>query len=285
MTPRLNAAGRLGDPALTLSLLRSRSLQEARAFATRIEQLNDQRKQIEAEVTKQALEQVVALYGDTPACGVVVAAEGWHRGVVGITAARVSEHFGVPAIAIALESGIGHGSCRAPDGFPLFDAVARCAQHLERFGGHQAASGLSLRADRLEAFRADLGAATGGLLGGAATRPQWRVDVVVGANGFALPPASDLAQLEPLGEANPEPVFLLPEARVESSTVVGRGHLKLGLFAAGQRISAFGLDMAPRLPQRGQWIAAVGALRPDTWAGAGRVELRLYDFEPSAEPA
>jgi single-stranded-DNA-specific exonuclease len=279
MTPRLNAAGRLGDPSLTLALLRARNLQEARALAARVEQLNDERKAIEAEVTRKAIEQVITIYGETPSCGVVVAGEGWHRGVVGITAARLSDRFGVPAVAIALEDGVGHGSCRAPDGFRLFDAVALCAAQLERFGGHQAASGVSLRAVRLEAFRADFSAATAGPLASEAAGTAVQVDVVLGAGGCAPPSASDLAQLEPLGEANAEPVFLLPEARVQSSSVVGRGHLKLALLAGEQVISAFGLDMGPRLPELGRSITAVGALRPDAWAAGERVEMRLHDFE------
>jgi single-stranded-DNA-specific exonuclease len=279
MTPRLNAPGRMGDPRLTWSLLRAPNLAEARMLAARVEQLNDQRKALEAEVTRQAIEQVIALYGEAPVSGVVAAGEGWHRGVVGITAARLSERFGVPAIAIALEDGIGHGSCRAPDGFRSYDALTRCAHHLDRYGGHQAASGLSLRSARVDAFRADFSVVTSDGTGAATLRPEAYVDVVLGANGYQLPPASELAQLEPVGEGNTEPVFLFDGVKVESSSVVGEGHLKLELLAGGQRVSAFGLQMGPRLPRPGRSITALGTLRPDTWLGGDRLELRLQDFE------
>jgi single-stranded-DNA-specific exonuclease len=278
MTPRLNAPGRLGDSTLSLSLLRARTLSEARALAARVEQCNDERRAIEARVTEQAFEQLATLYGTAPQAGVVLAAEGWHRGVLGITAARVSERFGVPAIVIGAEDGYGHGSGRAPDGFPLFDAIARCGQFLERFGGHQAASGLALRTDQLEAFRARFGAESAALQKSAAGPAPMSVDVTIGADGYALPPASDLARLEPLGEGNSEPVFLIADAIVESTKVVGSGHLKLGLRAGEQRVAAFGLDMATRAPERGQSISAVGSLRPDTWNGGEQVELRLIDF-------
>jgi single-stranded-DNA-specific exonuclease len=281
MTPRLNAAGRLGDPTLALSLLRARDLPEARMLAARLEQQNEQRKAIEAQVSEQAIAQVIAIYGESPGAGVVAAGEGWHRGVLGISAARVSERFGVPAVVIGLEGGEGHGSARAPDGFPLFDAVTRCARHLDRFGGHQAASGLSLRADRVEAFRCDFGAATAASERGfTASAPlATDVDVVVGPDGYGLPPASDLQRLEPLGEANREPVFYLPEAKVESSGVVGRGHLKLKLAAGGGSLAAFGFEMGGRMPEAGRSISALGVLRPDTWHGGEHVELRLVDFE------
>ena len=105
MTPRLNAPGRLGDPMLTLSLLCARSLPEARALAARVEQRNDERKAIEAAVTEQAIAQAIELYGAAPATGIVLAAEGWHRGVIGISAARVSERFGVPAVVIGVDAG------------------------------------------------------------------------------------------------------------------------------------------------------------------------------------
>jgi single-stranded-DNA-specific exonuclease len=278
MTPRLNAPGRLGDSTLSLSLLRARGLQEARALAARVEQCNDERKAIEARVTEQAFEQLAALYGGEPQRGVVLAGEGWHRGVLGISAARVSERFGVPAIVIGAEGGVGHGSGRAPDGFPLFDAIARCSRHLERFGGHQAASGLSLRSERLDAFREQFGIESAALQQSVAGPAPTPVDVTIGADGYALPPASDLARLEPLGEGNSEPVFLIAAARVESIRVVGSGHLKLGLRAGEQRVSAFGLDMGARAPELGQSIDAVGSLRPDTWNGGEQVELRLIDF-------
>jgi single-stranded-DNA-specific exonuclease len=276
MTPRLNAPGRLGDQSLTLSLLRARTLPEARALAAQVEQLNDRRKQIEAEVTKAALAQVRELYGPAPARGVVAAGEGWHRGVVGITAARLSEQLNVPAVVIALEGGVGHGSARAPDGFALFDAIEKCATELTRFGGHQAASGVTLRAERVEAFRAAFHDATAtGAHGGEVAHAA---DVSIDAGPFVLPSAAELLSLEPVGEANPEPVFFLPEVKVLRSSVVGERHLKLGLEVGERRLSAFGLDMAERKPGVGQALSAVGPLRIDTWNGGDQLELRLLDF-------
>lgn len=278
ITPRLNAAGRLGDSMLTLALLRARDIYEARGLAARIEQLNDQRKAIEASVTEAAIAQVIEIYGEQPRSGVVAAGQGWHRGVVGISAARLTERFGVPAVVIALEDERGHGSCRTPDGFALFDAVTRCSQHLERFGGHQAASGLTLRSDRVDAFRAQFSDETSSCAQDAALACAVHADVQLGGQGYPVPPAADLKRLEPLGEANSEPVFMLAEARVESAMVVGRGHLKLGLRVGDEHVGAFGLDMGARVPAPGSSVTAVGALRPDSWLGGQRVELRLHDF-------
>ena len=278
MTPRLNAAGRLGDPTLTLSLLRARDVPEARALAARIEQLNEQRKVLEAEVTAQATAQVIEIYGEHPTCGIVAAGEGWHRGVLGISAARLCDRFDVPVVVVGFEHGIGHGSARAPDGFPLFDAIQKCARSLQRYGGHQAACGLSLDAAQLDLFRADF---TGAGAQAERMAAAFDVDVVLGADGYRLPPVADLLRLEPLGEANAEPLFLVSGARVEGSAVVGQGHLKLQLAVGDERLSAFGRDLGSRLPEIGSSIAAIGALRPDSWMGGDRIELRLQDFDPS----
>ncbi|MGD8858963.1 MAG: single-stranded-DNA-specific exonuclease RecJ [Myxococcales bacterium] len=280
LTPRLNAAGRLGDQSLTLSLLRSRGLPEARTLAARIEQLNDERKAIEARVTAQAIEQVQEIYGPAPEAGIVVAGEGWHRGVVGISAARLVDRFGVPVVVIAVDDGLGHGSARAPEGVSVYEAVSRCHDDLERFGGHAAASGVAIRAERVDAFRAAFGDATRELLAGAEVGPPPPdVDAVVGEGGYAMPTAPELLGLEPLGEGNAEPVFLLPEAHVRRARSVGDGHLKLSLSSAGRELSAFGLGMAGRAPRAGASIRAIGALRPDSWVGGDAVELRLAELE------
>ena len=276
MTPRLNAPGRLGESELSLALLRARTLDEARGIAARIELLNDQRRAIEAQVTEAAIAQVRERYGDEPASGVVAAGEGWHRGVLGISAARLTDHFHVPAVVIGLEHGQGHGSCRAPDGYRLFDAVSACADLLERFGGHQAACGLSLRSEHLDAFRAAFEAASSDV---GRHAPPIDVDAVIGEGAFTLPSAADLARLEPLGEGNAEPVFLLARAEVTESRTVGDNHLKLRLRSGQERLTAFGRELSSRRPPPGSMVRAVGSLRADTWNGGTGLELRLLDFE------
>src|SRR5690606_27557738 len=126
LAPRLNAAGRLGDAELTLRLLSAGTLQEARMLAARIEQINQERRAIQEKISEEAIAQVLDVYGEQVDGGIVAAASGWHRGVVGIVAARLVERFNAPAVVIALEDGEGHGSCRTPEGFSIYDAVAAC---------------------------------------------------------------------------------------------------------------------------------------------------------------
>jgi single-stranded-DNA-specific exonuclease len=280
MTPRLNAAGRMADPELTLSLLRARDIFEARQAAARIEQCNDERKATEKRVTEQAIAQVIEVYGEAPSCGVVVAGDDFHRGVVGITAARIVDRFGVPAIVIGFDGAtgaIGHGSARAPDGFRLYGAIASCSESLIRFGGHDAAAGMSIDRGSLDAFRAGFSAASSSSVD--ASLAEHLVDVTLDGDHFPLPNAADLTQLEPLGAANAEPLFLVQEARVIEAGSVAGEHLKLELRVGSRSFRAFGYDMAAIPLQVGDDVRAIGNLRPDTWLGGDRVELRLIEVE------
>lgn len=279
LTPRLNAAGRMGDPALTLELLRARDSETARELALRIDAINEQRKVTERAVTAAATEQVRNIYGDRVPPVIVAAGDGWHRGVVGITAARLAETFGVSAIAIAFEGDVGHGSGRAFEGFRLYDAIEPLRPMLRAFGGHQVASGLSIDRDQLDGFRAALGHVGDPNAHGSAQAVGHVVDVVIDGNSMRVPAASDLWLLEPLGERNPEPTVMLKGAVVDRVRPVGDGHLKLSLRLGRQSVSAFGFELASRAPTVGQCIDAIGTLRPDHWTGQDSVELRLVDFD------
>lgn len=273
LAPRLNAAGRLGDATITLDLLRCRDRSEGRRLAAKIEQLNDERKDTERRCTREAYAQVEEIYGKRPEHGVVVAAEGWHRGVVGITAARLVDRFHVPAVVVALDDGVGHGSGRTPDGFHLHEAFSKASQDLIRFGGHAAAAGMTLRADRVEAFRASFADASRGFREADAERPI--VDVEVDGDRYPLPSISDLARLEPLGEGNAIPLFSFPGARITERKVVGDGHLKLRLRVGDAQISTFGREMGALKDELPDTVCPLGSLRPDHWRANGSLELSL----------
>ncbi|HEX5660372.1 MAG TPA: single-stranded-DNA-specific exonuclease RecJ [Polyangiales bacterium] len=277
MTPRLNAAGRLGDPAITLSLLRAQSLTEARLIALEIERLNNERKLLERHATEAAIAQLGSTSRER--AGIVAAGEGWHRGVVGISAARLVDRYQRPALAIALHGELGHGSGRAPDGFPLHAALSRAAHLLEGFGGHDAAVGLTVRADRIDALREAFEQACAELTTQREDPPVHVDAKLAGDHGYTLPRASELGLLEPLGEGNPEPVFEI-EAELVRAEIVGSDHLKLSLRAGGGELSAFGFEMgAHRANLLTPRVRAWGSLRADTYRGNERVELRLLQVE------
>lgn len=269
LAPRLNAAGRLGDPTVTLNLLRAKSMEEAMPLASTIDDINSERKDITRISTEEAVQQVRDVYGEQPAHGIVVASERWHRGVVGITAARLVEEFDVPAVVIALDR-LGHGSARTPDAINIHAALCKCADHLNRFGGHEAAAGLTLEPEKLPAFRESFAAHT--------PRPDAGegaivVDVEV-AGDYDLPTVSELRRLEPLGEENPEPIFALPDVKVLDAQTLSEGlHLKMRLQVGDTQVSAFWGGMAHRLSDIGDRVTVVGRLSPDSWRGGEALEI------------
>lgn len=274
LAPRLNAAGRLGDPQVTLDLLRARTLEEARMLAAQIERLNNERKDIERKVTEAAIAQVEREASFRR--GLVAAGEGFHRGVVGITAARLVERYNLPTLVIGLEGEFGHGSGRAPEGFPLYRAIAKASHLLEKFGGHDAAAGLTVRAERISALREAFDAACAELM--AAPLPhEVMVDARIDGAGYALPAAYELKLLEPMGEGNPEPVFEIA-GEVTRAEVVGESHLKLFLRVGPREVSAFGYELGTLRPEPGAPLRLFGHVRPDNYRGGDAVEVRILDF-------
>jgi single-stranded-DNA-specific exonuclease len=276
LAPRLNAAGRLGDPAVTLALLRAKTLGEARGLALQIERLNNERKELERSVTAAAIEQVDAEAHTLH--GIVAAGQGWHRGVVGISAARLVDRYQRPTLVIGLDGELGHGSGRAPDGFPLYAAIARSRHLLEKFGGHDAAAGLTIRSEHVETLRREFESACAELSVQRIEVEEVAIDACIDGEGYRLPSASELTLLEPLGESNPEPFF---EARGEvvRADEVGEGHLKLVLRIGARELSGFGYELAARKPQLGTRTRVYGHLRPDSYRGGECVEMRIIDLE------
>ncbi|MGB5810348.1 MAG: single-stranded-DNA-specific exonuclease RecJ, partial [Polyangiales bacterium] len=192
IAPRLNAPGRLGDADLTLRLLEAGSVADALGLVEEVEQKNDERKALGTRATDEAKAQVEERYGSSPTGGVVVESHDWHRGVVGIVAARLVDAFAVPAVVIAFDGDVGHGSARTVEGFDVYSAIERGAAALEGWGGHRAAAGLTVRRSKLEAFRQSFTEASAEIDGSARARTP--VDVELGG-AFRVPTLEDLQRL------------------------------------------------------------------------------------------
>ncbi len=268
--PRLNAAGRLGQSETALRLLRARSAKDALQAAQALEQLNNERKALTEQIAREAMAQVESVYGSEPSSGIVVGSDAWHRGVVGITAARLAERYRVPAVVVAFDGASGHGSGRSVAGVDLHGAIATCAHELDAWGGHRAAIGLGLQLGRLEAFRAAFGDATRGSVPAPAPID---VDVELG-DVFAPPSGDDMARLEPLGEGNVSPTFMA-EARVQEAQAVGASgdHLALRLEVSSQLLRAFAPGMGDLATGLGDVIRVVGALQPDHFRGGQELQF------------
>jgi single-stranded-DNA-specific exonuclease len=271
LAPRLNAAGRLGEAQLALDLLLASDDATADRLAEELDERNRQRQVIQEQVWTEAL---AACEPYETAAALVVGAEGWHAGVVGIVAAKLVERFARPAVVIAFEAGVGRGSARTIPGFNLYEALVGCAPHLSRFGGHAAAAGMSLTIDRLEGFRREF-VARAERRAGAHDRPPVIVDAVVNLGELDARAAEELGRLGPFGAANAQPLFALAGVTAESTRLVGQGHLQITLSHRGATGDAIAFGMADRDPGRGACVDLVASAELDTFRGNRRARLKV----------
>jgi single-stranded-DNA-specific exonuclease len=277
IAPQINAPGRLGSADLALELLLAKDVTTARGLAARLEQISTQRRALSDEMLEQATREIADRGYDRQAA-IVLGRGGWNPGVVGIVAGRLAAQFARPVIVVGFDGERGRGSVRGPTGARLHDALTHAAAALERFGGHQQAAGLELRADRLEDFRERFVAAVESQGTLPVTDPA-SVDLLpldAADEPFAV--LADLDRLEPCGFANPRP-RLMAEARVVSAREVKNGHLKLVVeLAPGRLLGCFAVNQGARAGSLGGQVRLVGDLRHNTFPGAEPVEMFVEDL-------
>ncbi|SPJ24403.1 single-stranded-DNA-specific exonuclease RecJ [Palleronia abyssalis] len=286
--PRINAGGRVGRADLGARLLAATDPHEAASLAERLEELNAERREVEAGVRDAALAQAEQRGLDGPL--VWAAGEGWHPGVVGIVAARLKEATGRPAVVIGTEGGIGKGSARSIPGVDLGAAIQRVAREglLVKGGGHKMAAGLTVEADRIEAAMerlAELLARQGAGAGEARG---------LTLTGLLMPGAAtpdlieEIERAGPFGAGAPAPRFAFADCRIASVRKVGESHLKVAFTdGMGPRIDAiafgaFDGPMGRALENHGgARFHLAGRLEINHWQGHSRPQLRLEDAAPA----
>ncbi len=219
LIPRLNAAGRMADPALALDLLLERDPIEAGRLASELEAINQERRDIEAALTEDAVRRVEETY--TGGRVIVVGGEGWHEGVKGIVASRLVNRYHVPALLFSIEDGVARGSGRSVGAVNLFDAVERCSDLLTRFGGHAGAVGVTLPADRLDELRARLGAVLSELPE-EAFEDTGEVAATVRLSELDVETIEKISLLEPFGQGNKVPLLAATGVSMTDRFCVGK---------------------------------------------------------------
>ncbi len=285
LAPRINASGRLCRPEAALALLLTEDGAEASRLAEELEGLNRERQAVEERILREAIDEIESWpESRRDRHGYVVAGEHWHEGVIGIVASRLVERYHRPVVLIAGAEGAWKGSGRSVPAFDLHGALAACAADLERFGGHRAAAGLSIRPERVEAFAAAFAAHADGVLADDDLRPSTRIDAIVPGSKLTLGLCAELARLAPFGLGNPGVLLLVDGCELVDLQTVGDGkHLRFRVRQRGRDAGsaiAFGQGaQLDRLRRPGHYDVAF-RLQENRWNGVCSPQLvvrRVFD--------
>ena len=284
LAPRINAAGRMEQAEVALELLLTRDSVRGTVLADELHQLNRHRQSIELDIYEQCAA-VLEREPDRASPCIVMAGEGWHQGVVGIVASRLTEKYACPVFMICLDGGRGKGSCRSYGGFNLFDALEECADLLEDYGGHALAAGFTILEEHVPAFRHRMEALVTERTGGAPMVAELAVDVELeDAELLSYQEVEALSLLEPFGTGNPKPVFSLQGVTVVSCADVGAGrHLKLRLRAGSRQLDAifFSASAAAAGVCTGERVDVAFTPQINEFRGSRTVQLQLCDLRPA----
>jgi single-stranded-DNA-specific exonuclease len=285
--PRINAGGRIGRADLGARLLSTDDPAEAEAIAAELDALNASRKEVEREVIEQAVAVIEKEMNLADAPMLLVAADGWHPGVIGIVAGRLRERYRKPVMVVGVDraANVGKGSGRSQPGVNLGRAVQAAFDQglLLAGGGHAMAAGLSVRPDTIPELREFLCAALADEQEVAAAEDALEIDALVATAGCDRALWNDFQRLAPFGPGNPEPLFALADVRVERPMALRGGHVRVTLTdGSGGKLKAVAwraedTEVGRRLLVEGGAVHVVGRLKPDDWQGRQSVELEIED--------
>jgi single-stranded-DNA-specific exonuclease len=286
LAPRLNAAGRLADAGASLRLLLTTSADEARHLAETLEATNRERQRLTELALGHARDQVHRREAERGLLPKLLLAIGddYRNGVVGLVASKLVEEFCRPALVAERKDGVVRGSARSVEGFHVTDALGRCQDLLDRYGGHALAAGFTVQVANLDAFRSRLEAIAAELIDDAALQPTLKIDAQLRLRRYDSSLPDLLRPLDPTGAANPPPVFLSRGLRLLDRRLIGSTppyHLKLALGDGPTRWEAVGWGMGDRLAHLPDYLDAVYAVERNTWNGREETRLRLLDLHAS----
>lgn len=285
--PRINAAGRMDSAHAALDLFLCEDRAEALRLAKTLDQFNQQRQKMQKDVVDQAVEIIEQSVNFNKEKVIVLSKEGWHKGVLGIVASKITEKYYRPAIIISLnEAGIGTASARSIDGFHLHEALTSCASCLENFGGHEGAAGLTIKQKNIDPFKILINEFARELLEVEKLTPIVEIESEIDLKDATLKLAEIINNLEPFGEANPQPIFCSRNLLLKGyPQLLGKDTLKFWVTDGQVTVSAVGFGMAKYrdLVVLGQPIDLAYHVSIDDWNKAPTAQLMLKDIRLSEE--
>ncbi|MCI9246774.1 MAG: single-stranded-DNA-specific exonuclease RecJ [Clostridia bacterium] len=281
VAPRINACGRMGAQEEALKLLLTESQEEADEITETLNQYNQERQATEKAIFEEAVQQIEQSEKDSPC--LVVGNEKWHHGVIGIVSSKVTELYFKPSILICFEEEEGKGSGRSIPGFDLHEALMNCGTYIERFGGHSMAIGISVKKENFENFKKEFQeyAKSKGI---SDIIPIIKIDEETTLKNVSLETVKELSLLEPYGEANKVPLFLIRSLKIQSIRTLSEGkHLKVRLGQDSYMIDAIGFGVGEWAEHYliGDKVDVVGSLEINSFNGNEQVQLVIKDMRKS----
>ena len=283
LAPRLNAAGRMGKPELSVALILTESPDEAEMLTTELCNLNSERRSLETEIYEAA---VAMLPGIAPVEPIILAKRGWYQGVTGIVAAKMAERFLIPAIIISIDNdGVGRGSCRSFGTFGIYDALRSCEDILDNYGGHEMAAGVTIPEGRIDELRQRLIQYYRD--NNTDFRQGLRIDFVVEKPELLTTQNIEaLDCLEPFGSGNPSPCLCIMGAEVSTAQSIGYGkHTRLRVEKSGKSLDCifFSMPVEELGLSEGMLIDVAFEPQINEFRGRSSVQLHVLDIRPSVQ--
>lgn len=284
LAPRINAAGRMKHGQYAVNLLVADHLEEAEQFAREIELFNFERKNLDKEITVEALAQITENNEENRFTSVVYK-ESWHKGVIGIVASRLTETYYRPTLVFTKSGDKLAASARSVKGFDVYNALQECADCIEQFGGHKYAAGLTLLPDQYIPFKEKFEKVVNKTIAPHLLTPEIKVDASITLNDITPKLLRIIKQFAPFGPGNMTPVFMA-EGLCDTGYAKGVGedgkHLKLTITQNGSLpFGAIGFNLGDKLPhvQNGKTFSAVFTIEENEWNGNVSIQLKLKDIK------
>jgi single-stranded-DNA-specific exonuclease len=283
--PRINAAGRLGDSAIAVKLLLETNYQRAKQLALELNKLNAERQEIGSRINAQITAAIEKLPDKNAEKVFILAAEGWHPGIIGIVAAQIVRQHNRPTVLIAVSGEGGRGSIRSLAGLDIFSPLQKCAYLLKDHGGHKEAAGFEIARDRIEEFKQAYRQALAENSTADNYIAKLPIDAALPKEQITAALAEELEKLNPFGQSNPQPVFTTTELSIYDFAKIGgnKQHLKFSLTNGQDIIDGVGWNMANLYPliQKNLNLEIAFNLSINEWQGRQKLQLIIKDLRPS----
>lgn len=282
VAPRINACGRMGHADEALNLFLSKDIYEVNELTKKLNDYNKMRQEKEKSIYEDAVNQIEKnkLYEN---CAIVVGGDNWHHGVIGIVSSKITDLYFKPSILLCYDNELAKGSGRSIPGFDLHDALMKCQDTIEKFGGHSMAIGITIKKDNFDKFANELEQIAKNSKIDEIV-PIINVDAKINLNEVSRETVESLKQLEPFGEGNKTPIFALKNLKVDSIRSLSEGkHIKMTLKDGNSVVNAIGFNLGYLADEYriGDKIDVVGTLEINSFNGVDSLQINLKDVMKS----